>query len=75
MDVIAVDDALLRRIPTPGEDARRIVRTGLVDAFPWLDEARGPEPGEVTYDAYLAEGRTLLVRRSLVERLNELARR
>ena len=35
--------------PTPGTDARRIVRHGLADVLAWLGEDVGPRPGEQTH--------------------------
>lgn len=34
--------------PSPGEDARRIVRHGLADVLDWLGEKVGPKPGALT---------------------------
>jgi hypothetical protein len=41
--------------PSPGEDARRIVRHGMADVLKWLGEDVGPKPGEVTH-AVVTEG-------------------
>lgn len=49
------------RPPTPGEEARRIVRHGYADVLEWLGEEVGPEPDEpvtVQY-AYLLPRTTL----------------
>jgi len=39
--------------PSPGTDARRIVRHGLADVLEWLGQEVGPEPGVPTH-AYLS---------------------
>lgn len=35
--------------PSPGEQARRIVRHGLADVLAWLGEDVGPEPDALTH--------------------------
>lgn len=35
--------------PTPGEQARRIVRHGMADVLAWLGEEVGPAPHEATH--------------------------
>ena len=56
--------------PSPGEDARRIVRHGLADVLAWLGEKVGPEPGEPTH-AFLAGG-VLLTSQEFSERCRAL---
>lgn len=53
--------------PSPGENARRIVRHGLAHWLEWLGEDVGPAPGEPTH-AFQA-GRTLMVSRELRQQL------
>lgn len=36
-------------LPTPGQDARRIVRHGMTEILEWLGEDVGPEPGAPTH--------------------------
>lgn len=55
-------------IPSPGEDARRIVRHGLADVLDWLGEDVGPSPGMPTHA--LMVGDTLHVSPDLYERLS-----
>lgn len=45
--------------PSVGENARRFVRHGLKDAFPWLNIEVGPKPDEKTH--VLMSGGHLLV--------------
>ncbi len=42
---VVVSDQL-PTLPTPGGDARRIVRHGLADVLTWLGVDVGPKPGE-----------------------------
>ena len=35
--------------PSPGADARRMVRHGLADVLAWLGEDVGPKPGDLTH--------------------------
>lgn len=48
------------RDPTPGEDARRIVRHGMADVLAWLGEPVGPAPGERVYTAFLIDNTVLM---------------
>lgn len=41
--------SLLPYPPTPGEEARRIVRHGLADVLKWLGEDPGPKPDALTH--------------------------
>jgi hypothetical protein len=45
---VVVSDALPIP-PSPGADARRIVRHGMADVLEWLGEKVGPKPGEHTH--------------------------
>lgn len=58
---------LLPTPPTPGEEARRIVRHGLADVLEWLGEDIGPRPDHPTH-AYQA-GNTLFASRAFFEQL------
>lgn len=40
------------RPPTPGEDARRIVRHGMAEVLTWLGEDVGPAPGDRIHTAF-----------------------
>lgn len=42
--------------PSPGEDARRIVRHGLADVLAWLGEDVGPRPGAQTHAVAMPGG-------------------
>lgn len=44
-----VESPMLPLDPTPGQDARRIVRHGLADVLAWLGEDVGPAPGAQTH--------------------------
>jgi hypothetical protein len=39
-----VETSILPLVPSPGEQARRIVRHGLADVLEWLGEPVGPSP-------------------------------
>lgn len=59
--------------PSPGEDARRIVRHGLADVLAWLGEEVGPKPGVPTR-AFLAGG-VLLASHEFSARCKALSRK
>ena len=40
---------LLPALPSPGEQARRVVRHGLADVLEWLGEEVGPAPDAMTH--------------------------
>lgn len=56
---VVVTDAIKPDIPTPGEDARRIVRHRMHKLAPWLRFDVGPKPGEATYAVYVAQTNSL----------------
>lgn len=47
--VPVVVSPMLPIVPSPGTDARRLVRHGMADVLAWLGEDVGPKPGEVTH--------------------------
>ena len=53
--------------PSPGEDARRMVRHGLADVLAWLGQPVGPQPGAQTH--VLRVGTQLHVSREAWDRL------
>lgn len=68
---VVVDESL-GRPPTPGEDARRLVRHGFAEVLAWLGEEVGPRPGEVVQTLILADGRMYVsptIARQLEERV------
>lgn len=44
----------LAKYPTPGEDARRMVRHGYAEILAWLGEEVGPEPGVPDHPVVIA---------------------
>lgn len=58
--------------PSPGTDARRIVRHGLADVLAWLGEDVGPRPGAQTH-AVAMPGGLLAVSPALGLRLRSIA--
>lgn len=46
---VIVSPLLPTDVPSPGEDARRMVRHGMKDVLTWLGEDVGPRPGERTH--------------------------
>jgi hypothetical protein len=44
-----VESSALPIKPSPGQDARRMVRHGMADVLAWLGEDVGPKPGEETH--------------------------
>lgn len=44
-----ITSGVLPLTPSPGQDARRIVRHGLADVLAWLGEPVGPKEGEKTH--------------------------
>lgn len=63
---------LLPLDPSPGEDARRIVRHGMADVLAWLGEKVGPKPGEQTH--LLIFGKDIHASAVVVGRLLEATR-
>lgn len=60
---------MLPLAPSPGQDARRIVRHGLAEVLAWLGEKVGPEPGDATHA--LLVGGTLFVSGAVYDTLRE----
>lgn len=63
-------------IPSPGEDARRIVRHGMADVLAWLGEDVGPKPGAAAHvvmglDGGLTGSLVAMVSREMYDRLRE----
>lgn len=73
LGVRVVESRALPLKPSPGTDARRIVRHGLADVLAWLGENVGPKPGEETHSFLLGGGHTLVVSHDLNERLRASA--
>jgi hypothetical protein len=73
LDVVVT--RMLPQPPSPGEDARRIVRHGFADAGLWPTAAGdvGPRPGEPTRAIRI--GRQLLVDGDLAEQIRDRADR
>lgn len=65
--------------PSPGEEARRIVRHGMRNVLEWLEMEIGPEPGHVTHcviamDPARPGARMLYGSKELIAQLRERAR-
>lgn len=58
-------------VPSPGEDARRIVRHGLAKYIKWClpNENVGPKPGHVQHVFLLPRDHTILVSNDFYQRL------
>ncbi|MDP9820459.1 hypothetical protein [Nocardioides massiliensis] len=68
--ITVIESPHLPTYPSPGTDARRIVRHGMADVLAWLGEDVGPKPGEPTH-AFLI-GSTLAASAAMVGRLRSL---
>lgn len=68
-----VESPVLPMLPTPGMDARRIVRHGMADVLRWLGEEVGPRAGEPT--EVLIVGNTVHASAAIVGRLRDHATR
>lgn len=68
-----IESSALPVHPSPGADARRIVRHGLADVLAWLGEDVGPRPGAMTHA--LLVGDTLHASVAFVGRMRSEANR